>query len=148
MDLSDELIYIGNRYGQLAILLIAVLVGVMGAWEMLHDLVWIGAACLLIALLAVAVALPVVISPGSNYLRLDRAGFEVGSRRRKTRVKWEEVEAFRFNIVDDEFWVIEIEYASSVDKPVVRRILDAYNASLSDILSELVDWRTRFGPPR
>ena len=145
--MSNELIYIGNRYGQLAVLLIAVPVGAFGAWLVLHDSAWAGTLFLVVAVLMAAVALPVVISPQSTYLHLDSAGFEVGSRRRKTRVKWEEVAAFRFDIVDDAR-VIEIEYASGVDKPVVRRILDAYNASLSDILSELVDWRTRFGPPR
>jgi hypothetical protein len=79
---SDELTYIGNRYGQLAVLLIAVPVGASGAWLVLHHSVWAGALFLVVAALMAAVALPVVIS------------------------------------------------------------------SLSDILSELVDWRTRFGPPR
>jgi hypothetical protein len=98
LAMSDEITFIGNRYGAIALLLIAVLPGALGTWSLLHDGFWAGTL-------------------------------------------------FRFD-TDGETSLIEIEYASSVDKPVVRRILDSSGASLSDILSELVDWRTRFGPPR
>lgn len=141
----DEITFTGDRRGQAVVLVFAALGGALGVWWLLFDQRLLLGALLAIAAIGMAAfALPVVISPKSTYLRLDAKGFEVSSRRDKARVRWDEVAGFRSGEYNDQP-VIEIEYVEAGKEPVLRRIFDRYNASLSDILSQLVGWRTRFG---
>jgi len=149
---SEEITFIGNRWGSITTLALAVLVGALGLWALLFDHQWFGIVILLGAAVPAAMSLPIVFSPRSRYLRLDSSGFEVGNlRHKRDRVKWDDVAEFRWGSHNDAP-VIEIEYVPDYarrkgfegQQPFTGHILDRYNAPLSDVLDKLIEWRTRY----
>jgi len=149
---SEEITFVGNRWGSITTLGLAAVAGAFGVWALLFDHPWFGLFVLVGAAVPATMSLPIALSPRSRYLRLDSSGFEVGGlRSRSDRVKWDDVAEFRWGLRNDAP-VIEIEYVPeyarskglSVEQPFTGHILDRYNAPLSDVLDKLIEWRTRY----
>lgn len=149
---GEEITFVGNRWSSITTFALSVAVGALGVWALLFDHRLFGIVILLAAVVPAALSLPIVFSPKSRYLRLDSSGFEVGGLRRdRDRVKWDDVAEFRWGLHNDAP-VIEIEYRPEYarskglggEQPFTGRILDRYNAPLSDVLEKLIEWRTRY----
>jgi hypothetical protein len=149
---GEEMMFVGNRWGSITTLGLAVVVGALGVWALLFDHPVFGLVVLVAAAFPAAVSLPIALSPRSRYLHLDSSGFEVGGLRRdRDRVQWDDVAEFRLGLHNDA-QVIEIEYMPeyarskglSGEQPFTGRILDQYNAPLTDVLEKLIEWRTRY----
>jgi hypothetical protein len=149
---GEEITFVGNRWSSITTLALSVAVGALGAWVALFDHALFGIVIVIAAVVPAALSLPIVFSPKSRYLRLDPSGFEVvGLRRRRERVKWDDVAEFRWGVYNDAP-VIEIEYKPEYaqrnglagEQPFTGRILDRYNAPLNDVLEALIEWRTRY----
>lgn len=149
---AQEITFIGNRWGSITTLGLALVAGAIGVWALLFDHPLLGIVVLAGAVFPAAVSLPVALSPKSRYLHLDPSGFEVGGLRRdRDRVQWDDVVEFRWGLHNDAP-VIEIEYRPeyarrkgvSGEQPFTGRILDRYNAPLPQVLDALIEWRTRY----
>jgi hypothetical protein len=149
---GDEITFVGNRWSSITTLALSVAVGALGVWALLFDHALFGIVILVAAAVPAAMSLPIVFSPKSRYLRLDSNGFEVGGLRRdRDRVNWDDVAEFRWGLHNDAP-VIEIEYKPDYarrkglvgEQPFTGRILDRYNAPLTDVLETLIEWRTRY----
>lgn len=149
---SDEITFVGNRWGSITTLGLSAVVGAFGVWALLFDHPWFGLLVLVVSSVPAAMSLPIVLSPRSRYLRLDSNGFEVVDLRPSAdRVQWDDVAEFRLGLYNDAA-VIEIEYMPEYarrqgvtgEQPFTGRILDRYNAPLPDVLDKLIEWRTRY----
>ena len=148
----EEITFVGNRWGSITTLGLAAVVGAFGVWALLFDHPWFGLLVLVVSAVPATMSLPIALSPKSRYLRLDPSGFEVGGlRRRRDRVKWDDVAEFRWGLHNDAP-VIEIEYVPEYarrkgfygEQPCTGCILDRYDAPLSDVLDKLIEWRARY----
>jgi hypothetical protein len=149
---SEEVTFIGKRWGSTTNLAFAAVTGATGVAALLLDWPVVGIVLLLSAATMVATSLRTALFPRSRYLHLDSSGFEVGLRQNRDRIKWDDVAEFRWSSQNDGP-VIEVLYVQEYarqscvvgDQRFAGRIFDRYNAPLTDVLEKLREMQQRYG---
>ena len=154
--MAEELTYHASR-SKAALILLASIAFVVIGYFIRVEKPFIGWACMIFFGLGIPVALIMLFSPNSMYLRLDSEGFEMGSFVKKTRIKWTDVAGFELASMRGAR-MIAIIYAPHYQGQKVGRavaenlsgmegaIANSYNVPLDELLKTLNEWRARYGP--
>ncbi|MFN3581940.1 MAG: STM3941 family protein [Pseudomonas sp.] len=136
----------------LLLLVVSILFVVAGFW-MINEESVIGWLCVIFFGLGIPVAL-LMLLPNAIFLRIDEAGFEMGSLFKSKKIRWEDVDGFRLESVRGAKIILIVftdTYAQAVKGLVSRALLagsegaiaDGFDASLGEVLDTLILWKSR-----
>jgi hypothetical protein len=156
--MADELTFTATR-SKAVFLVLGCLVFVVGGYFIRAEKPVIAWACMIFFGLGLPLCSVQLFWPNSSYLRLDAAGFEIGSLLGKKRVKWTDVAGFQIGSIRGAK-MIQIIYSPQYQGQKVGRavaeslggmegaIANNYNAPLDELLKTLNEWQTRYGTRR
>lgn len=151
---AEVLLIRGSKERMLWLLVIGTCFLILSYWALVEQQMWfVGGVGLVFSLFGLFVTL-FMMRPGSTFLRLDAAGFQVVAMNRRFQYAWDDVDGFFLSQVGGAE-VVGIQFSAAYQKQRVARaiassvggmegaISNPYALSTKDVCQVLNEWKMR-----